>query len=280
MTDDRPIPDALLERLRTRIADPDRRVDHRPSQFQAGIASLDLGQLFGQLRQAGADLDRIVQANQAGRRDPEMNTRAEQIERDVNTPVRAPLPGPASAAALDDAERQLGFPLPASVRQLYGEVADGGFGPGMGLLTIAGAVERYRTVQEETPRNQAWPDRLLPLVDDGSVIDSVDASGGVGRIVSWDPEELSERSSDKAWARSFSELAPSLEAWLDTWLTAPNPQDAMQELMRRSMADAVRQSRAHFASMTPEERATYGLPEADWERQIGGELGLDLDEDA
>jgi hypothetical protein len=33
MTDDRPIPDALLERLRARIADPDRRVDHRPSQF-------------------------------------------------------------------------------------------------------------------------------------------------------------------------------------------------------------------------------------------------------
>jgi hypothetical protein len=194
--------------------------------------------------------------------------------------VPAPLPGPASSAALDDAERQLGFPLPAAVRHLYGEVADGGFGPGMGLLTIARGVERCRTVQEETPRNQAWPDRLLPLVDDGSVIDSVDASSGVGRIVSWDPEELSERSSDKAWARSFSELAPSLEAWLDTWLTAPNPQDAMQEPMRRSMADAIRQSRAHFASMTPEERATFGITEPGWERHIGERLGLDPDEDA
>lgn len=69
-----------------------------------------------------------------------------------------------------------------------------------------------------------------------------------------------------------------LEAWLDAWLSAPNPQDAMQELMRRSMADAVRRSRAHFASMTPEQRATFGITEPGWERHIGEGLGLDADE--
>ena len=41
MNDQRPLSDDLLERLRRRVADPARRVDQGPSQFQAGIGSLD-----------------------------------------------------------------------------------------------------------------------------------------------------------------------------------------------------------------------------------------------
>ena len=278
MTEPNRLPDAFLDRLRQRIADPSRRVDQRPSELMAGIATLDLGQLFGQIRQLGADLNRVVQANQEGRVDPEMTLKASQLGTAMTTPVDTPLSGPATPKSLERAERQLGFTLPPTLRQLYVEVADGGFGPGSGLLSIERVAERYLSVQEEAPRNQRWPDRLLPLVDDNPVLDCLDASNADGPVITWDPEDLWERVSDRTWQRSFSETAPSLEAWLERWLTAPTPEEERQAMMRETMIEGARQSRAYFAAMTPEQRAEYGLPEVGWEREIGGGLGLDEDE--
>jgi hypothetical protein len=275
---DRPLPDALLERLRGRIADPARRVDQRPSQFAAGVATLDLGQLFGQLRQAQANLGRIVAANRAGVHDPDMTAKAEEIGAAMSTPSEAPLRSPATAEEIDRAEARLGFDLPSAVRQLFGEVADGGFGPGTGLLSIDRVVDRYLGVQDEVPRNQRWPDRLLPLVDDQPTLECLDASSSTGEMITWDPEELSERSSDRAWRGSFRTTAPSLEAWLDRWLSSRSPDEALQNIMQRAMVDSIRQSRAYFAAMTPEQRREHGLPEVGWEHVIGGGLGLDEDD--
>jgi hypothetical protein len=280
MTDQAPLSTELLERLRTRAADPARRVDRLPSQFQAGIASLDLGQLLGQLQQASFDLGRVVQANRAGTLDPDAHAKAGELGLAMNTPADSALPPAASAATLDRAEARLGFALPAPVRQIYGEIADGGFGPGSGLLSIDGVVGRYLSVQEEAPRTQRWPERLLPLVDGDPALDCVDAASAAGRIVTWDPEGLSERASDKSWQRSFHETAGSLDAWLNAWLSARSQADRMQDVMRQSRIEAVRRSHAYFAAMTPEERASYGLPEVGWERHIGGGLGIDDDEAA
>jgi len=272
---DRPLPDALLDRLRLRIADPVRRIDQRPSRFQAGMMSLDLGQLFGQLRQAQADLGRIVAANEAGVPDPAMTAQAEEVGAAMSTPVETPLPSPASAETLDRAEARLGFALPPALRQLHGEVADGGFGPGTGLLSIDRIVDRYLAVQGEVPRTQRWPDRLLPLVDDQPTLDCLDGSSPGGEMITWDPDGLSERAGDNAWRRSFGTTAPSLESWLERWLSSRSPDEALQDIMQKARVDSVRQSRAYFAAMTPEQRAEYGLPEVGWERQIGGGLGLD-----
>lgn len=236
---------------------------------------LDLGQLFGQLRQAQADLGRIVAANQASIPDPALTAKAEEIGVAMSTPVEAPLPSPATADALDGAEARLGFALPPALRQLYGEVADGGFGPGTGLLSIDRVVNRFLEVQDEVPRNLRWPDRLLPLVDDQSTLDCLDATSPSGEMITWDPDGLSDRASEKAWRRSFEAAAPSLEAWLDRWLSSRSPDEALQDVMQKAMVDSVRQSRAYFAAMTPEQRAEYGLPEVGWERQIGGGLGVD-----
>ena len=43
---------------------------------------------------------------------------------------------PAGADELDAAEGRLGFALPESLRTVYSQVANGGFGPGYGLLGI------------------------------------------------------------------------------------------------------------------------------------------------
>jgi len=278
MNDQVPLSDDLLERIRRRVADPARRVDRRPSQFQAGIASLDVGQLFDALRGARSDLDQVVEANSAGIVDPAAHATARQVGAAMQTPMDTDLPLPATDEVLDRAETRLGFSLPIALRQLYGGGADGGFGPGPGLLSIDRVADRFLAVQAEVPRTQRWPDRLLPVVDHDAVLDCIDASTGNGPVVSWDPDGLSERAGDRTWQRSFRERAPSLEAWLEGWLNATSHEERMQEVMRKARIDSARQSRAWFAAMTPEQRASYGLPEVGWERQIAGGLGLDDDD--
>ncbi len=278
MSESSGLSDALLERLRQRIADPARRLDQRPSAFLAEIATMDLGQMFDQIRTLGADLNRVVEANQAGRIDPEMTIKASRLGASMMTPAETPRADPATPESLALAEERLGFGLPPALRQLHGVLADGGFGPGSGILPIKGVVDRYLAVQGEAPRNQTWPDRLLPLVDDNPVLECLDASRAAGAVISWDPEDLWERVSDTTWQRSFSQAAPSLEAWLSGWLDAGPPDEAMQPMMPEAMAESVRQTRAYFAAMSPAERAEYGLPEVGWEREIGGGLGLEEDD--
>ena len=278
MNDQLPLSDDLLERIRRRVADPARRVDRRPSQFQAGIASLDVGQLFDALRGARSDLDQVVEANRAGIVDPAAHATARHVGAAMQTPTDTDPPLPATDEVLDRAEARLGFSLPLAVRQLYGGVADGGFGPGPGFLSIDSVADRYLAVQAEVPRTQRWPDRLLPVVDHDAVLDCIDASTGNGPVVSWDPDGLSERAGDRTWQRSFRERAPSLGAWLEGWLNATSHEERMQEVMRKARIDSARQSRAWFAAMTPEQRSSYGLPEVGWERQIVGGLGLDDDD--
>lgn len=72
---------------------------------------------------------------------------------------------PLESGELDAVERRLGFALPAGVRQIYGEVANGGFGPGYGLIGLAGgalsdlrrdAVDEYLIRCEPDPHDQGW----------------------------------------------------------------------------------------------------------------------------
>jgi len=186
----------------------------------------------------------------------------------------------AAAAALEKAEAELGFALPPVLRRVYLEVADGGFGPGGGLMSIAGATTAYAMLRkgDVLPRGRSWPERLLPIREVDPGFDSVDAASPAGRIVAWDPEELREFSGEKAWNASFSEIAPSVEAWLEEWVGANTQAENDQEFMRKMMIDEARRSRAYFAAMTPEERAAYGFPEVGWESQIADGLGMEEDE--
>src|SRR5579864_3322446 len=43
---------------------------------------------------------------------------------------------PVSEEQIQDAEKNLGFPLPPFLRYLYTRIANGGFGPGLGLYRI------------------------------------------------------------------------------------------------------------------------------------------------
>ena len=42
------------------------------------------------------------------------------------------------------------------------------------------------------------------------------------------------------------------------------------------MLSGLRSTIAYWRAMTPEERATYGLPATGWEQELFGHLGVDL----
>jgi SMI1/KNR4 family protein SUKH-1 len=241
--------------------------------------SMDLGGLFKALGGAAADLKRVVAANQAGTVDLGMLTKADQSQLSMNRYADIGLTSPADGATLDRAERELGFPLPATLRRIYGEVGNGGFGRGSGLLPIERVVADHRELQASVPVGRSWPNRLLPLVYHNPQYECVDAASESLRVVDWDPEELDERVSEARWQRSFSETAPSLVAWLSEWVASRPSQEVqreqMAERMRASQIEQARESRRIIAAKTPEERAAMGLPEVGWEKVVWGGIGLE-----
>jgi len=269
-----PAGDELIARLRQRAADPDRRVDVRQSQFMAGVSTLDLGGLMGKLGSVSGDLRRVVAANQSGQPiDPAVHARAEQFGAAMTTPTETALPPPADTATLDGVEAALGRALPSFLRRVYGEIADGGFGPGVGLLSLAAALAAYERMRTgaELPRGRAWADGLLPVVERDPGFYCVDTTTDAGRVVDWDPEELGEFSGESAFARSFSEEAPSAEAWLGAWVGGRTQAEEHADLMQQAMADSMSQSRAAYAAMTPEQKAQWGLTDDEWNELLGGD---------
>jgi hypothetical protein len=124
--------DNLIERLRERAADRERRVDARESQFFAGVKSHDLGGLLGMLGDLRPMLHRALDASRSGHVDPEVAATADEFAAAMSTPVESELPPPAAPQELDRVEASLGLALPPTLRRVYGEVANGGFGPGTG----------------------------------------------------------------------------------------------------------------------------------------------------
>jgi hypothetical protein len=220
----------------------------------------------------------VVDANQAGRPiDPDIAERVDGMAASFSTDNSTELPSPAPKAALDEAEARLGFPLPAPLRRVYAEVANGGFGPGGGLLSVEGAVAAYAEMASNPwGAHQVWPAELLPIqaIDPGYV--AIDVKSG--RIVDWDPEDLTERSGERAWQASFKEAASSLEAWLEDWVASRPQHEVFEEQMASSDIQQARESRAMIAAMTPEQRAEMGLPEVGWEKVVWGGIGLEPDE--
>lgn len=124
-------------------------------------------------------------------------------------------------------ERDLGFPLPPLLEELYLRVGNGGYGPSYGLLGIAGGAtdDLGRSLEEvysafaqphaDDP-HWHWPSRLLPVASLGCAMYAcVDCSSPEGRVVWFEPNP---HSPNEPWDDSFIPLAPSMSHWLRSWL--------------------------------------------------------------
>jgi hypothetical protein len=167
--------------------------------------------------------------------------------------------------------------LPEDLRQLYTEVANGGFGPGGGLASLKELTGRYRALLVDPPGEggQGWPKHLLPFNLTEPGLDCYDLESG--RVVFWDEESLADGPSDRVWKRSFRTTAETLGAWLEDWLSRPPLSEQMDRQMEEALLQGLRATLAHWRAMTPEERAEYGLPAEGWEQVLFGHLGIDLE---
>ncbi|MGD8486729.1 MAG: SMI1/KNR4 family protein, partial [Chloroflexota bacterium] len=243
-----------------------RRVDSPQTELDAAVASMGAADMFGMMRSLAGDLGRVVSANRAGRAlDADLIDRAHRFEASMTTPVDTELPGGVDVTALDRAEALLGRQLPTSFRRIYGEFADGGFGPGSGLMSLETMTTTYAELMADppAPRGLHWPEAMVPLVDVDPGYYCLELPSG--RVIDWDPQEASEWQDAAGWASSFSEVAPDLETWLGTWVVSRTPAEERQEQMKQLRREELRRTRERIAAMTPAEREAVGLPAVGWE---------------
>lgn len=273
----------LIARLRRRAADPDRRTDAQPNTLALGGQLLDFG---GLMRDAGGLGGLLGQLGETlgGLRDPERSAdaaaRARELLGSMSSPTAADLPEAADAAGLSRAETALGFALPALVRRLYLEIADGGFGPGYGLMPLARVASTYRDLRDESPGppGSRWPDRLVPVIEENGDFTCVDcgtanviAYQGEALLDEWDPDEPDDAAARRGWKLCFSEVAPTIEVWLERWLETPTVAESVGRQLRVSQEDAmanhrrlVRESMAKYQAMSPAERRKH-ISDETWE---------------
>jgi hypothetical protein len=141
-----------------------------------------------------------------------------------------PMPPQRPAGALSQrelarAEQELGFPLAAALHDVYGLVANGGFGPGYGLIGLVGGVvsdlgkdvvDEYRMrvqLDAEDPE-YFWPAGVLPLCHWGCAIYScVDCRTPEASVIRFDPNPVGDD-----WSIAWGLESPSLTHWLGRWL--------------------------------------------------------------
>ncbi|TSD87110.1 SMI1/KNR4 family protein [Mycobacterium sp. KBS0706] len=132
---------------------------------------------------------------------------------------------PADPHDVADDERQLGFPLPPLLKRIYSELANGGFGPGYGLIGLTNGIPDdtgktgpaiYRMFRDGDPEDPrwTWPEGLLPICHWGcAILSCIDCADPNFRMRIFDPNEHR----DEDWADAFFEESPSFEEWIGAW---------------------------------------------------------------
>ena len=304
------LPEELIKRLRERAADPKTRSDAsealqetlqdlaspgpKPTRMSMSDAAGDGA--FGGLMQmvAGALLsgrgfnpqqlaEQVAEDVRTGRRSmedvlggarPGVGVEIHD-DRSPSDTARELLP-PASRDDIAAAESALAFPLPADLKRLYADVANGGFGPGAGLVSLAELAARYLEFRSEPqgPCDEMWPAHLLPIVP----VDICEACYDLktGKIVCWDPEEIvGDVPEEEAWDLSFKPWADSLADWLEAWLAEKPMSERLVEQHEKGLVENARNAIEIIRGMTPEERSGMGLPDEDWEAQVCRNHGVD-----
>lgn len=117
---------------------------------------------------------------------------------------------PATAVELDDAEAAVGHPMPLLLRRLYGELANGGFGPGYSLYSVKRSIELFEARKSLLGD---VPDSLVAVCDWGCAIESyIDWADPHGQLWGFDPNVTGE------FELSLHKQNLKLVDWFGLWL--------------------------------------------------------------
>lgn len=259
----------LIERLNARAADPATRHDAAGAEMMiAGTRVAKMQGPFGAFSMA------------IGARPQEALTKY----------APGPLPAPASREEIAEAEKRMGLTLPEDLKSVYVSVANGGFGPSDGFLSLSDAAGYLAELKAEPQGEfgEEWPDHLFPIIQWDMGCDSHDLK--TGEIVRWTPEILVEEPGKSAWEKSFNAVSPSLTDYLEKWLASPPPKTPQSEaLSAREIAasmgkevnmDSFIHLQNCFGSLqraTPEEIAQWNLPDGPLDEALCVMLNLDVE---
>ncbi len=122
----------------------------------------------------------------------------------------------ATESAIEQAERDLGFSIPPLLRACYLQIANGGFGPGYGLVGVAGGyksdygdlVETFRVAKEGAEYNGGeWRTGLLPFCEFGcNIFSCVDCNDEKNAV--WTSEEC------EVWPQTY-DLSKFFDLWIE-----------------------------------------------------------------
>jgi len=142
------------------------------------------------------------------------------IKARVRAKPRVPNP-PVSEEALVALESLLPGPLPRLFRRLYAAIGDGGFGPGYGLLRLAGVRHEYLRFRRIYTW---WPGGLIPVLEWGcGIFSCLDVAGALTPVLRYDPD-VEEGQARRVLGPGYvaPHLLPeaaSLHGWLEAWLS-------------------------------------------------------------
>jgi SMI1-KNR4 cell-wall len=141
----------------------------------------------------------------------------------------------ATDSAVSDAERALALSLPRFYVRLLTEVANGGFGPGYGVVGLppegywdsdmggGSVVETYASQREVEDRRYRTPVGLICLCNWGCATYSyLDCVSSEGRVVTAEPVETSVR---------YTATSPSIREWLRQWADGVDVGKDMREVV-------------------------------------------------
>jgi hypothetical protein len=203
----------LIGRLQERARDADVRVDRMDEAAAASEPDLDAATFVVQLARSESARQRAREAG-GDRRSADLVDRATELAFLMAAPAEVGLAWPANRDRLDEVQTVLGVALPKVLRRALGEVADGGFGPGHGLLSTADLIRITGRCRRQGEPSGSWPADRLPVADLGDgVLACVDLGDPAAPVVLVDPQQPD----------ALAPAAPSLAAWLAEWASASSP---------------------------------------------------------
>lgn len=138
---------------------------------------------------------------------------------------------PCSFETIEKAERELGFRLPDILKDIYTGIANGGFGPGYGIMGVDGGftddmdanvVSLYRSYRQSDLEDPSWvwPHGWLPICHWGCIVYTVvDCVNQPNRVLF---VGVADREEGQPIEEVAVESRPSLSEWLDAWLSGVN----------------------------------------------------------
>lgn len=133
----------------------------------------------------------------------------------------------AGSAAVDEAEKLIGYPFPPLLKEIYLQVANGGVGPSHKILGVDGGytsedgdtiVNLYVYLSDTDPYDELWqwPAGLVPFCNWGAGVFSCYDSTKKDYPVCWfDPNK---REIGEPMEQQFIDHKDSLAAWFESWL--------------------------------------------------------------